>query len=580
MQLLSLQRLIPGPLSAALLTVFAFPSQAADTFNPQTQQLLIPAVTVGGATFDNMVVGVTPADIVVRPTGSTPFWSVDTYNPVNNELTIPTVNVGGATYFNVVVKAGSLISIGSVTGADIYSAAAGTVTIPEVQLGGVIYTNVVVTISSIQSHGGGMPKNTIDVYTPSSHQLAVAAVSAGGTVYTNVLVTPGTIKSVGGQLPVESSLYSFGISDGTDSLHPYGALLQGADGNFYGTAYSGGTNGIGTVFKLTPAGVESIVYSFGPSGSGDGELPEGGLVQGSDGTLYGTTTEGGEGDGTVFKVTPQGVESVLYSFAGGNDAVSPGSGLVLDAAGNLYGTTFSGGTHGFGTVYKVTPQGKESVLWSFADVPDGSYPQSNLILWTDGNFYGTTQSGGTAGKGTAFRITPAGSLTILHSFGVTAGDGISPLGGLTPSPNGNFYGTTTSGGAFYESSYAGTVFKMTPDGTVSILHSFPGQNAPAGVDGSNPEGTLLLDGNGNLYGTTYDGGAYNSGILFKITPAGKEIILYTNGLAGAIAGNTDGNFIQSGLILGTDGNLYGNAPSGGANGTGVIFTLSGALTAY
>jgi uncharacterized repeat protein (TIGR03803 family) len=219
-------------------------------------------------------------------------------------------------------------------------------------------------------------------------------------------------------------------------------------------------------------------------------------------------------------------------------------------------------------------------LWSFADVPDGSHPQSNLILGTDGNIYGTTQSGGTAGKGTAFRITPAGSLTILHSFGVTAGDGISPLGGLTPSPNGNFYGTTSNGGAVSGSSYAGTVFKMTPDGTVSILHSFPGPNTPAGVDGSNPEGTLLLDGNGNLYGTTYDGGAYNSGILFKITPAGKEIILYTNGLAGAIAGNTDGNFIQSGLILGTDGNLYGNAPSGGANGTGVIFTLSGALTAY
>jgi uncharacterized repeat protein (TIGR03803 family) len=580
MQFLSPQRLILGPLSAALLTVFALPSHAADTYNPQTQQLLIHAVTVGGAIFHNMVIGVTPADIVVPPTGSTPFWSIDTYNPVNNELTIPTVNVGGATYFNVVVKVGSLISIGSVTGADTYNSAAGTVTIPEVQLGGVIYTNVVVTISSIQSHGGGMPKNTVDVYTPSSHQLAVAAVSAGGTVYTNVLVTPGTIKSVGGQLPVESTLYSFGVSNGADSIHPYGALLQGADGNFYGTALQGGENGFGTVFKMTAAGAESIVYSFGANASGDGKFPLAGLVQGSDGMLYGTTFSGGAvAAGTVFKVTPQGVESVLYSFAEGNDAVSPSSGLVLDAAGNLYGTTLGGGTHGWGTVYKVTPRGTESVLWSFADVPDGSYPQSNLILGTDGNFYGTTGMGGTAGKGTAFRITPAGSLTILHSFGVTAGDGISPLGGLTPSPNGNFYGTTDSGGAF-SGSFAGTVFEMTPDGTVSILHSFPGPNTPTGADGSNPQGTLLLDGNGNLYGTTFDGGLYHSGILFKITPAGKEIILYTNGLAGAIAGNTDGNSIQSGLILGTEGNLYGIAPSGGANGTGVIFTLSGALTAY
>ena len=580
MQFLPPQRMILGPLSAALLTVVAFQSHAADTYNPQTQQLLIHAVTVGGALFHNMVVGVTPADIVVSPTGSTPFWGVDTYNPVNNELTIPTVDVGGATYFNVVVKVGSLISIGSVTGADTYNASAGTVTIPEVQLGGVIYTNVVVTISSIQSHGGGMPKNTVDVYTPSSHQLAVAAVQAGGTVYTNVLLTPGTIKGIGGQLPVESTLYSFGVVHGADSSLPYGALLQGADGNFYGTAFEGGENGTGTVFKMTAAGAESIVYSFGPIASGDGGYPLAGLVQGSDGMLYGTTSEGGAAAaGTVFKVTPQGVESVLYSFAAGNDAGFPASGLVLDAAGNLYGTTLGGGTHGFGTVYKVTPRGAESVLWSFADVPDGSLSQSNLILGTDGNFYGTTSTGGTAGNGTAFRITPAGSLTILHSFGVTAGDGISPLGGLTPSPNGNFYGTTASGGAF-SGPFAGTMFKMTPDGTVSILHSFPGPNTPTGADGSNPQGTLLLDGNGNLYGTTFDGGLYHSGILFKITPAGKEIILYTNGLAGVIAGNTDGNSIQSGLILGTEGNLYGIAPSGGANGTGVIFTLSGALTAY
>jgi uncharacterized repeat protein (TIGR03803 family) len=572
-------RLIARYLPAVLLSVVAFHSRAADTYNPQTQQLLIPAVTVGGATFTNMVVGVTPADIVVPPSGSIPFWNVDTYNPVNNELAIPTVNVGGATYYNVVVKVGSLISIGGVTGADTYSA--GAVTLSEVQVGPVIYTNVVATISSIQSHGGGMPKSTVDVYTPSSHQLAVAAVQAGGAVFTNALVTPGTIKSVGGQLPVESTVYSFGPAapDKNDSNYPNGALIRGADGNFYGAALQGGENGFGTVFKLTLAGVESIVYSFGPNGSGDAQNPSGGLVQASDGTLYGTSGGGATGNGTVFKVTPQGAERVLYSFAGGTDAIGPNPGLVLDAAGNLYGTSSSGGTHGFGTVFKVTPQGAESVLWSFSDVPDGSHPASGLILWTDGNFYGTTDGGGTAGEGTAFRITPAGALTILHSFGATAGDGAFPFATLTPGPDGNFYGTTATGGAF-SGSYGGTVFKMTPAGAVSILHSFSGYSTPAGIDGSNPEGTLFLDGNLNIYGTTYDGGKYSSGILFKITPAGKETILYTNGLAGAIAGNTDGNFIQSGLLLGTDGNLYGNAPSGGANGTGVIFKLTGALTAH
>lgn len=583
MQFASAPRLIVRYLSAALLTVVALQSRATDTFNTQTQQLTVPSVTIGNATFSNMIVQVTLADIVVAPNGSTPSWNVDTYNPVNNELQIPAVNVGGTIYYNVVVTVGSLLSIGSVTGADTYSAAAGTVTIPEVQLGGVIYTNVAATVSSIQSRGGGMPKSTVDVYTPSSKQLAVAAVQAAGSVYTNALVTPGTIKSVGGQLPVESSLYSFGAvaGDSANFGYSYGGIIQGADGDFYGTASAGGANGNGTVFRVTPAGVGSTVYSFGPNGSGDGSFPQNGLVQGSDGTLYGTTTYGGTTkNGTVFKVSPQGVESVLVSFAGGSDGSNPYAGVVLDAAGNLYGTTYFGGAHGSGTVFKVTPQGNKTVLWSFAGQPDGGGPDANLVLGKDGNFYGTTQGGGTAGEGAAFRITPAGSLTILHSFGATAVDGFNPDGGLIQGSNGNFYGTTTSGGTA-GGFYGGTAYEMTPSGTVTILHSFSNTTTPTGqVDGSNPEGPLLVDGNGNLYGTTYDGGKYSSGIFFKITPAGKEIILYTNSRAGIIPGCTDGNFIQSGLILATDGSLYGSATSGGANGTGVIYKLTGAFTAY
>lgn len=557
-------------LSVALLTVVALQAQAFDTYNTQTQQLSIPTVTSGNATFSNLVVGVTLADIVVAPNGTSANTSVDTYNPLNNLLTIPTVQVGNKTYFNVVVTVGTLISIGGVRGADSYNAGLGEMTIPAVQVGEMIYTDVVITVGSILSRGGGMPQNTLDVYNISSHQLTIEAIQMGSTVYTNAIITPGTIKSVAGQMPTESVLYSFGGNpySATASQEPLAGLIQALDGNFYGTASGGGAHGAGTVFKVTLAGVESIVYSFGANGAGDGSLASGNLMQGSDGTFYGTTLLGGSSNqGTVFKVTSQGAESVLYSFTGGNDGGGPESSLVLDSDGNLWGTTSGGGTHNDGTVFKLTPQGTETVQWSFSGATDGSAPAAGLTLGRDGNYYGTTFHGGAHGGGTIFRITPTGTLTSLHAFGGTSGEPVWPYGGLTLGSNGNFYGATVND----ENTTGGAVYMMTPAGTVTILHEFTGLISLG--DAAVAYSPLVEDVNGNFYGTTLEGGLYGQGAVYEITAAGTELVLYSFAGVGVVAGRTDGMGPECNLVLGTDGNMYGLTTSGGLNGEGTVFRL-------
>ena len=218
---------------------------------------------------------------------------------------------------------------------------------------------------------------------------------AGGNItIANIACTAGVNESV---------LYSFGT--GIDGQNPYAGLIQDASGNLYGTTLYGGTNNLGTVFKVTPAGVETVLYSFG-TGT-DGHLPLAGLIQDASGNLYGTTYTGGTNNlGTVFKVTPAGVETVLYSFGTGTDGQYPRAGLIQDASGNLYGTTFEGGTNGLGTVFKVTPVGVETVLYSFGAGIDGQYPYARLIQDASGNLYGTTFQGGTNGLGTVFKISP------------------------------------------------------------------------------------------------------------------------------------------------------------------------------
>lgn len=307
----------------------------------------------------------------------------------------------------------------------------------------------------------------------------------------------------------ETVLHSFNISDGAA---PAGNLIQGADGDFYGTTKSGGSNGYGTVFKITPAGSLTTLYSF--ASGVDGAYPSAGLILGTDGNYYGTTYQGGGNNkGTVFKITPAGAETVLYAFAGGADGAYPAASLIRGIDGNFYGTTTEGGVHGIGAVFKVTPAGAETVLYSFAGQSDGYYPTAGLIQDIQGNFYGTTQEGGSYGNGTVFKVTATGTETVLHSFGGYPSDGAAPYAGLVQGLNGTFYGTTESGGA----NNLGTVFKLTATGTETVLHSFAG-----GADGANPQAGLAQNAYYGFYGTTEGGGANNKGTVYFISAAPSD----------------------------------------------------------
>ena len=255
----------------------------------------------------------------------------------------------------------------------------------------------------------------------------------------------------------ESVLYSFAGGQSGGKFTGAG-LIRGSDGKFYGTTFGDGANGDGTVFSITPAGVETLLYSF--SGSPDDANPNAALIQGSDGNFYGTTWDGGaNNDGTVFKITPAGVETVLYSFSGAHgDGASPNASLIQGSDGNFYGTTTRGGANGDGTVFRITPAGVETVLFSFSGSPDDANPLAALVQGSDGNFYGTTWDGGANSDGMVFRITPAGVETVLYSFGASLTDGMNPQAALIQGSDGNFYGTTWDGGANND----GVVFEIVP----------------------------------------------------------------------------------------------------------------------
>jgi len=368
-----------------------------------------------------------------------------------------------------------------------------------------------------------------------------------------------------------SSLHSF--TGGNDGCYPEAGLVQGSDGDFYGTTYEGGTNDAGSVFKITPSGVLTSLYSF--TGENDGASPEAGLVQGSDGNFYGTTYGGGaDNSGTVFKITTNGTLTTLYSFTGGNDGANPQAGLVQDSGGNLYGTTSGGGTNGveyggYGIVFKISPTGALSSLYSFTGGNDGGCPRAALVRGTDGNFYGTTCQGGTHGQGTVFKMTVNGALGSLHSF--TGGnDGGSPEAPLVQGTDGSFYGTTSSGGT---NGGWGTLFRISATGALSSLYSFTGGN-----DGGWPRAPLVQGTDGNFYGTAYNGGSSygetGSGILFKISASGVLTTLYS------FTGGNDGANPSAGFVQGSDGNFYGTTASGGAytnhygQGHGTLFKIS------
>jgi uncharacterized repeat protein (TIGR03803 family) len=339
---------------------------------------------------------------------------------------------------------------------------------------------------------------------------------------------------------------------------PYMSLVQGRDGNFYGTTVYGGANHYdGTVFKITPDGTLTTLYSFcAQKGCTDGAGPYGGLILATDGNFYGTTVFGGaNGNGTFFKITPGGTLTTLLSFYG---TTSYGA-LVQATDGNFYGTTVNGGNHrcDCGTVFKVTPEGTLATLHKF-DGSDGANPYAGLVLAADGNFYGTTLGNGNS---TVFKISPRGLLTTLHRFDGT--DGSEVFAGLIQAKNGNFYGTAGRGGAHGD----GTVFKISSRGALATLHNFDGP------DGAYPYAGLAQATDGNFYGTTTAGGANGNGTIFKISSRGGLTTLHR-------FDGTDGDTPGNALLQATDGIFYGTTEFGGTNGLGTVFSLSVGLDPF
>jgi len=380
---------------------------------------------------------------------------------------------------------------------------------------------------------------------------------------------PASVQTAYGQ--TETVLYSFG--EYPDGANPVANPVLGKKKNLYGTTRYGGAYNAGTVFEVTPSGTEKVLHSFEVTGT-DGYYPYAGLIVDKKRNLYGTTADGGtigtNGAGTVFELTPSGTETILHVFqANGTDGYLPSADLVMDKLGNLYGTTYYGGAYGYGTVFELTPTGTETILHSFNyDGTDGYYTQAALALDKHGNLYGTTPAGGAYGFGMVFKLTPTGTETILHSFLPEGTDGCNPLSSPILDKKGNLYGTTQGCGAYGE----GTVFKLTPLGSETILYSF-GSN---GTDGYLPYGSLIFDKKGNLYGTTNSGGAYRFGTVFKLTPSGTETILHSFN-----PGNGTDGYMPSGdsLLLDKEGNLYGTTALGGGyscngNGCGTVYKVT------
>jgi len=359
-----------------------------------------------------------------------------------------------------------------------------------------------------------------------------------------------------------------------DGSLPDGGLVLATDGNFYGTTTGGGAHGYGTVFKMTPAGKLTTLYSFcSQVNCNDGIDPTGTLVQATDGNFYGTTEYWGPfgsalGGGTVFKITSTGKLTTLYGFCAQkfcSDGNGPESvGLVQATDGNFYGTTTKGGVNNFGTVFKITPGGAQTTIYSFcsqSDCNDGAAPRGSLLQASDGDFYGTTSQGGPNLMGNVYKITSGGTLTSLYVFcnlDPYCKDGAGPTAGLVQATDGNLYGTTTLGGA---NGGGGTLFKITPAGTLTTLHNFCAQTNC--VDGDSPIGGLLQATDGALYGTTYYGGLTNCtdtpgcGTLFGLNIGLGPFVTFVR--AAGKVGQTGGILGQS--FIGTSAVLFGGIPA-------------------
>ena len=391
----------------------------------------------------------------------------------------------------------------------------------------------------------------------------------------SILAVPGMAVAQTARLPIYKVLHKF---TGADGAVPRAGVIGDASGNLYGTTQLGGTGrcaNCGTVYKIDAAGKETVLLSFGLTTT-DGSDPDAGLVRDAAGNLYGTTATGGTTSkfGTIFKLDKNNKKTVLYTFTGGLDEAFPESVLLRDAAGNLFGTTFGRFDIGqSGTIFKLNPAGVMTVLHTFNDF-DGLIP-NDLVQDSAGNFFGTTDAGGAIEGGVVFELNAAGTFTIQHDF-AGGTDGATPGSGtLLLDAAGNLYGSTYGGGTAQQ----GTVYKLAPTGAKTILHNFTGK-----ADGGSPQGQgMVMDAAGNLYGTTSFGGnlkcqpPFGCGVIFRISPAGKMMVLHR--FQGGVA---DGASPAQGLFQDAAGNIFGTTIFGGGGtavgcsglGCGTVFKLT------
>lgn len=373
-------------------------------------------------------------------------------------------------------------------------------------------------------------------------------------------------------LPICAQTYTVlhSFTGGTDGGSPRGGVLRDSSGNLYGTAIFGGSSSSGVVFKLNKKGKITVLHSF--AGGAGGANPADAVIRDSSGNLYGTTSVGGLGNGTVFKLDKKNNFTVLYSFSGSTDGKQPFTPVVRDTAGNLYGTTDLGGDTscngggGCGVVFKVDPQGNETLLRTFNGGKNGQFPEAGLLLDGAGNLYGTTSGGGKNGNGTVFKLDSAGNETVVGNF--VYARGAVPFSNVIQDAQGNFYGTTAYGGNNKCTQGCGAVYKMDTSGNEITLYAFTG-----GADGATPSAGLVFDTAGNLYGSTYAGGTpgcedQGCGVIFKLDPTGHETVLHS------FSDGADGAAPVGNIILDATGNLYGTTSIGGTNNSGAVFKIT------
>ncbi len=479
----------------------------------------------------------------------------------------------------------------------------------------------------ISAHGQSFSVLHDFASTPDGQLPVAALLDRNGTLFGttqesgsfNVEGAAGTVFTVDIGSGQESVLYTFGGGfHGPDGALPSSSLETDAKGNLYSTTLGGGSNdavcgegGCGIIFEMSPDGTETILYTF--TGGADGAGPNG-IIFDSAGNLYGTALGGvyqncnGGGCGVVFKLAPSGNLTVLYSFTGGSDGAGPAAGsLTIDKAGNLYGATAYGGNLsacvvgsriGCGVVFKIDPNGNESVLHTFTGGADGAQPNGSLLLDPKGNLYGTTFSGGPRtcrglpdsypGCGVVFELTASGTLKVLHGFrGAAYGDGASPDAGLMWDGVANFFGTTYRGGTYND----GSVFQLNRDG-ITLLHSFNQK-----VDGWLPQAGVIRDAQGNLYGTTA-GNNYNCpfgsgqgycGTVFKVvappqitrfTPASGSVGTTVSISGVSLSQTTEVTFngVQSGFTMNSDKLVTATVPTGATTGKIAITSPGGTAT--